>query len=221
MNNLSSCRLFFGLTDGELQDIEKKLVKRTFYKKEVIFRPNTVNKSLYILVKGIVKREAHFEGKNYTLNFLKAGDFFGEVGLFTGGKTDLSTSCLTDCEIYQMKQQDLEALLATSYMFTFNLLQFFAQEIKDNRSTVQFLAFKSVKQRIVEKLLYLSKIFKSVDEGNNTFIDLPISQKEFAYFVGSSREHVVKILNELKADKLIEISTKKITILDQERLERI
>ena len=216
----ANCPLFFGLTDSELATIEEKLVKRKFYKKEVIFRPGMNNKNIYIISKGIIKREALRDGKNYTLSFLKDGDFFGEIGVFTNGQADLATSCVTDCEILQLKQKDFEELLGSSYIFTYNLLQFFASEIKTNRSTVQFLAFKSVKQRIVEKLLYLSKIFKST-EGENTFIDLPISQKEFAHFVGSSREHVVKILNELKTDKLIEISTKKITILDQERLERI
>jgi CRP-like cAMP-binding protein len=51
--------------------------------------------------------------------------------------------------------------------------------------------------------------------------DLPITQGEFADAIGVSTVHVNRVLQELRADNLIELKGDRLTILDWERLKQV
>lgn len=218
---IKNCRLFTGFGETEIETLTQRLTLQKYYKKDFVLRSGKRNKNLYIIKKGIIKREAMYDGKNYTFAFLKKGDVFGELGAFTSGSVETNAICsIGDCEVYRLKQEDIDHLIIHSPIFVYNLLSYFAETVQEQRRLLKDFAFKTVKQRIVETLIHLASVFRGENDGA-VFIDLPISQQEIANFVGSARENVGRILNELKAQKMIDIETKKISILDEEKLEQM
>jgi CRP/FNR family transcriptional regulator len=51
--------------------------------------------------------------------------------------------------------------------------------------------------------------------------DIPVSRKEIAELIEMRTENVIRILSELRKDKIIHIEGKSIEILDLHRLEQI
>jgi CRP/FNR family transcriptional regulator len=70
--------------------------------------------------------------------------------------------------------------------------------------------------RLADILLCLSrKIFKS-----ETF-DLPLTRSDLSDLTSMSTESVIRIMKDLKDDRIIDIDNKSITLLDLPRLESI
>ena len=74
----------------------------------------------------------------------------------------------------------------------------------------------NVRERVVDTLLYLHKKFGQ----QNNQINISLSRKEIADFAGTTDEQVTRIYSSLKKEGLIEITNKKINILQLEKLQR-
>ncbi|MBT4936759.1 Crp/Fnr family transcriptional regulator [Candidatus Peregrinibacteria bacterium] len=214
------CVLFNGLTEEEYQLVKSKLSLRTFSKKEVVITCNQKVQSLFIIKKGIVKMECIAKDKNFTLSFLEAGRFFGATGLFTGEASQVGASCVTECEIYQIKKEDIDTLLFTIPIFTYNLLHILSEKVIKGYDLIQQLAFQTVKQRIANKLLKFSKTFESIQKQKES-INLPVTQLELAQSVGSARENVARILIEMRDKGILRLETKNIVIINPEELQKM
>lgn len=214
------CVLFNGLTDSEYKMVQSKLILRKFPKKEVVVMCKQPVQSLFIIKTGVVKIGCMTEDKQFTLSFLKEGGFFGATGLFTGGVSQVGAGCVTECEIYQLKKEDIDNLLFEIPIFTYNLLHILSEQMLKGYDLIQSLAFLTVKQRIADKLLNLSEIFSGIAKKKDE-ISLPVTQLELAQSVGSARENVARILIEMRDKGILRLETKNIVILKPEELKKI
>ena len=73
------------------------------------------------------------------------------------------------------------------------------------------LAQKTTKQRLAEMLLWLKETF---GRDSNDCIGVKLSREEIANMVGTATEAVIRLLGELKKEKLIALEGKKIKLLD-------
>jgi CRP-like cAMP-binding protein len=80
------------------------------------------------------------------------------------------------------------------------------------------MAQKSVKQRLAESLLYIHDNFGNDNDG---FLSVILSREDYANIVGTATESAIRILSQLKKEKLISTSGKQIKIEDLEGLKRI
>ena len=211
------CVLFHGLTDVEFQTIKKRLTLRRFREKEVIMMCHSTVQSLFIIKRGVIKIGCMAQEKKFTLSYIKEGDFFGAIGLFTGGKSQVGAVCVSECEVFQLKQEDIEHFIFSIPIFNYNLLHFFAEQVFQGYTLIHGLAFRTVRQRIIYKLLELVDVFRGVQDGK-TFINLSVTQLELAQSVGSARENVARILIDLKDKGIIDLMTKKIIIHNEKKL---
>jgi CRP/FNR family transcriptional regulator len=219
MNKLkNSCPLFKNLSDKDLKTIEEKLVLRNFRNKENILREGNDNANLFIIRTGVVRVDTYSNNKRQTLSFLKEGDFFGEIAVFTGDITSANVVSVVNSEIYTLKKEDLEELVTEIPGLAKNFIQYLAIRVRTADKVIYDYAFKMLESRVASKLLNLMMMFKGKDE-EKTFINLPITHQDLADYVGTSRETVTKILAKFRDRGIIEVQTKKITILDEKRLE--
>jgi CRP/FNR family transcriptional regulator len=58
-------------------------------------------------------------------------------------------------------------------------------------------------------------------ESARTIISVPLTREELAEMIGTSRETVVRQLYELRREKLIDIRSRKIVILDRQGLKKL
>ena len=213
-----NCILLENLTEKEMSLFEKKIKLKNFRNKETIIRENNTNEYLYIIEDGVVKVDTFKNNKKQTLSFLKEGDFFGEIAIFTKASASANVVSVTSSNIYMINKNDLDILMIRIPKLALNMINYLAIRVKNADLVIYDYAFKMLEARVASKLLGLVHMFKGKDK-DKTFINLPITHQDLADYVGTSRETVTKILSKLKEIKAIDIETKKIIILDEKKLE--
>ena len=182
-------------------------------KGEMIFEEGKEVKGIYFVYEGTVKVHKHWgEDKELILRFAKQGNIIGHRGLgkdlvypASGTANEPTTVCFVDMDFFT-------ASLRTNYEFLYELMQFFANELKESERNMRNLAHMTVKGRVAQALLTLEEKFGSTPEG---FINLSISRQDIASFAGTSYETVFRTLNELSNDSIIITSEKKIGIINK------
>ena len=75
-----------------------------------------------------------------------------------------------------------------------------------------------MRERVAEVLVNLVNDF-GLDE--QKFLRISLTREELANIVGTATESVIRLLSEFKSDRLIELSGRKIKIIDLKGLEKV
>jgi CRP/FNR family transcriptional regulator len=186
-------------------------------KGEVIFREGDEVKGIYFVYEGTVKVHKHWgEDKELILRFAKKGAIIGHRGLgqdllypVSGTAIEPTTVCFVELPFFQ-------ASLKVNHDFLYELMQFFATELKESERNMRNLAHMQVKGRIAQALRTLEEKFGTAEDG---FIDITISRQDLASFAGTTYETVFRTLNELAEQDIIRVMNKKIMIYNKDSLE--
>ena len=102
---------------------------------------------------------------------------------------------------------------------TSSIIATLSKLLEESDNKVTSLAQKTVRERLAETLLTLNEVFKSEIIDSESVITL--SRRDLANLVGTATETVIRLLSELKADKIISIKGRKITIQKVRELTKI
>jgi len=182
----------------------------------MIFEEGNEVKGIYFVYEGTVKVHKHWgEEKELILRFAKEGHIIGHRGLgkdlvypVSGTAIEPTTVCFVDLEFFK-------ASLKTNYDFLYELMQFFANELKESERNMRNLAHMTVKGRIAQALLTLEEKFGNTSAGS---LNLTITRQDLASFAGTTYETVFRVLNELVEEKAIVVDGKDIGIVDKTSL---
>jgi small-conductance mechanosensitive channel/CRP-like cAMP-binding protein len=110
---LRGIELFAPLTDEERRELAGRLRIAPFVRGETIMRQGSRGDWLYILVRGQAEvRVVADDGvSSRHVADLKPGDFFGEMGLMTGGERAASVVALSDVGCYRLDKNDFVDIL--------------------------------------------------------------------------------------------------------------
>ena len=179
-------------------------------KGEVIFLEGEEVKGIYFVYDGTVKVHKHWGDKELILRFAKKGAIIGHRGLgkdlvypVSGTAIEPTIVCFVDLDFFQ-------ASLKINQDFLYELMQFFAAELKESEKNMRNLAHMPVKGRVIHALITLEEKFGVTPEG---FININISRQDLASFSGTTYETVFRVLNELVSESFIMTSEKQIKIL--------
>ena len=91
------------------------------------------------------------------------------------------------------------------------LLELTAKNWNNASRLITDMAQKTTKERLAEMLLWLKETF-GLDKDD--CIDVILTREEIANMVGTATEAVIRLLSELKKEKLISLEGKRIRLLD-------
>jgi CRP-like cAMP-binding protein len=94
------------------------------------------------------------------------------------------------------------------------MLEITGRRLSDAEARLEDMAFKGIPARLASLLLRLA-----AEGGGNDIQGL--THQDLAETIGTYRETATQVLNDMKADGLIEIGRKRITILDMERVKAL
>ena len=103
--------LFHSLTEEERSDLAVRLISAPFAHGEAIMRQDAVANWLYVLTEGEAEVRVTASGLSRTVGTLRAGDYFGEMGLMTGEPRSATVMALTDVKCYRLSKETFEAIL--------------------------------------------------------------------------------------------------------------
>lgn len=184
-----------------------------YNKGEMIFEEGKEVKGIYFVYEGTVKVHKHWgEEKELILRFAKEGNIIGHRGLgkdlvypVSGTAIEPTTVCFVDLDFFK-------ASLKTNYDFLYELMQFFANELKESERNMRNLAHMTVKGRIAQALLTLEEKFGNTAAGS---LNITITRQDLSSFAGTTYETVFRVLNELADEKAIITDGKDIRIIDK------
>jgi CRP/FNR family transcriptional regulator, cyclic AMP receptor protein len=211
-------RLFRGLSAPTVAQIAALSVRRPYAAGAIVFSQGDPGDALYGVVTGKVRISASApDGKEMFLNIMEPGDTFGEIALLDGNPRTATASAMAPCELLVIMREPFLNLLQRESTLSIHLLRLLCQRIRWTSGLAEDSALLAVPARLARRLLSLAKLHgHQVLKG----VHLAISQEEIARFLGISRQVVNQYLQTWKANGWVELGRAKLTVLDEQALER-
>jgi CRP-like cAMP-binding protein len=212
---LSDTELFRDISARDLAELELVTTLTTVTRGRVFYRPEDPGERLFLLRQGRVQLyRISPEGKKLVIATLGPGALFGEMALLGQQMHNAFAEAMEDCSIMVMSRADLERLMLNDPTIGRRILTLTQRRLTDAEARLEDMAFKGIPARLASLLLRLS-----ADQDSDSITGL--THQDLAETIGTYRETATQVLNDLKADGLIEIGRKRITILDADRLRDI
>jgi CRP/FNR family cyclic AMP-dependent transcriptional regulator len=205
--------LFAGLPPAELESLSSCLRRRRYTKGEVIFLQGDPGTSLYAIEGGRVKiAVASPEGKEFVLNLLGPGDFFGELALLDAEPRSADAVAQDPCLLLLLQREDFLRFLEAHPRASATLLAVLSRLLRRNAQIVQDAAFLDVPTRLARTILELGETKGQAAEGG-LVVGSRLTQSDLAAMVGTTRESVNKWLRSYQRQGLIRYDRGIITVL--------
>jgi CRP/FNR family cyclic AMP-dependent transcriptional regulator len=212
-DHLSDVDLFRDLSERDMADLDRVTTITAVPRGRVFYEPEDVSQVLFLIREGRVQiYRISPEGKKLVIATLGPGALFGEMALLGQQMQNAFAEALDDCRIFVMSRADLERLILNQPSVGQRVLETTGKRLRDAEKRLEDMAFKSIPARLASLLLRMS-----AEQGSDEVVGM--THQDLAETVGTYRETATQVLNDMKADGLIEIGRKRITILDRARLE--
>jgi DNA-binding response OmpR family regulator len=189
-----------------------------YTKKQMLYQEGKRPRYLYYLVKGKVKGiKTHEDGKEYITDLFSDGDFIGYSALIEDKNYDDSAIVLEDAEIMQVPKDDFLSMIYGNMDIAAKFIRIITQNVKEKEERLLNLAYSSLRKRIAKALVDIQSKFNT-DNANKP---LEISREDFAHYVGTATESLIRTLSDFKSEKLIEIKEGKISIMQLDKLKNL
>lgn len=224
MSNCNQCivRQFSSLKALRKEELIKMANCKTSYtikKGDPIFEEGDTVNGVYCVKEGVCKMtKLSDNGKDQIVKLAKPGELLGQRSLISEEAVNLSAIALEDMEVCFIPKSEIMGFFNENNQFSMNVMKTICEDLKDADDHMVNMAQKNVKQRLAETLLYLEENF-GINEDNT--LRLQLSREELAGIIGTATESCIRLLSEFKKLKLIELTGKKITLLDKIALKKI
>jgi small-conductance mechanosensitive channel/CRP-like cAMP-binding protein len=112
---LHDLTLFEALDRAQVDELARQAKEVFLEPGEVLFKQAAADATLYFIASGIVRMErASSPGSTELLGYLGAGEYIGEIGLFTGAPHAATATALTACRIHRLSREAIAPLLASN-----------------------------------------------------------------------------------------------------------
>ncbi len=188
------------------------------YKKgELLFKEGEEVKGIFFINTGLVKVHKKWDDeKELILRIAGNEDIVGHRGIGSDTIYPVSGTVLAATDVCFIRLDFFNDTLKVNHEFLYQLMMFFAAELKESEKRMRKLAHMSVKGRIANAIITLKQKF-GADAGGH--LNIILSRQDFASYVGATYETVFRMINEMIEDNAIKVEGKKIIIHSESKLQ--
>ncbi len=195
----------------ELEHLNSHRACNYYKKHQAVFLEGSFPRGVYCINQGLVKIfKRGDEGKEQIIHIAKAGEIVGFRAMFTEEPYKVGAEALEDCTICFIGKEDFLNLMESNPVLRKGIIKELSKELADRADFITNMAQKSVRERLAFTMLILLDVF------DNAPINL--SREDLANFVGTATETLIRLLKDFKDEGIIEIQTRKIHVIDRQRL---
>lgn len=206
---LKQIEIFSGLSDQELDALAGVCVTRSYAKNTIIINENDFADSLYIIDSGKVKVYCSDKsGKEFIMNTMEAGEYFGELALLDDDKRSASVRTMDKSNFSIIYKEDFNRLMDEHPNIARTLIRNLTKRVRILTEKVKSLALQDVYGRVAKVLTSLAV----PREDEKFIIEDKLTQQDIADRVGASREMVARILKDLTVGDYISFEDRRIVI---------
>lgn len=207
--------IFQDLDANEIEEIDQATTLTSCRRGKILYMPEDTSEVLFFLKAGRVQLyRISPDGKKLVIATIGPGAVFGEMALIGQGMHNTFAEAVEECVLGVMGRDDVERLLITKPRVALRIFEALGRRLREAESRLEEIAFKGIPARLASLLLLLAD-----EQGSETVTGL--THQDLGEQIGTYRETTTQTLNTFKAEGLIQIGRKRITILDREGLRRI
>lgn len=194
-------------------DSQRKVIE--FKKGELIFQEGEKVESMFFVLSGMVKVHKKWGDKELIVRIAGEGDIVGHRGLGADTLYPVSGTALTLVSVCYVDLGFFESTLKVNHEFLYQLMMFFASELKVSERKMRNMAHMNVKNRLAQALINLRDKFGVNSEG---VLNIVLSRQDLASYIGTTYETVFRGINELTEENILKVEGKEISIIDESAL---
>lgn len=192
-------------------------VPMSYKKGQEVFKEGSPVKGVFCIQEGKIKIYKGCDARNLTIGLAGNSDTLGYTSLFNGGTYLNSARCIEDSDLCFIPKKVFLNLITNNNELLIELLKRSSLENYRMSNLLRDLKCKNMLSRVSGALLEIANKF-GLD--NNKFLNLTLSRKEIGDISGTTTESVIRILNQLKKEGIIDLVGRKIKIKDHLKLQR-
>lgn len=198
-NYLQHVFFFKDLEFSEIQELSKQCTVKKLNKGETLFMQGSVASAFYVLVYGGVQvYRLSPNGGEQTIHLHKDGEVIAEAAMFDDALYPANSKATKDSLLVRVPRTAFHDLLLHNPRTTLKVLSSYAKRLRQFVQMVDYLSLDDVTERVIK---YLNSNAKN---SNGEFIiELNISKKELAGYLGMKPETFSRVLKKLKEEQKI------------------
>lgn len=202
----------------EPKEIEQILQKSIYFKKgETLCKQSTFANYLLLITEGYVKLYLeHFIDHHYIFKIIKPFEIIGLSAIFDTSNYSFTATSLTKCKAYVIEKKLFKNLILHNNLFAQKVLFSYSENYNFILQRLNSIANKQALGSLADSLLYLSEVVFG-----SPIIESIISRKDLAELTGISTENTVRLLSDLKTNKIVALNRNEIEITDKQKLIKL
>jgi CRP-like cAMP-binding protein len=206
--------LFGTFCDQDTAHLNEQKSCNYYKKNQPLFIEGSYPRGVFCINQGKVKIFARGdEGKEQIIHIAKEGEIVGFRAMFSGEAYKVSATSLEESNICYISKDDFLNMIDNNATLRNGIIKELSKELADQAVFITNLAQKSVRERLAFTLLILNDIYSGEE--------INLTREDLANFVGTATETLIRLLKDFKEEHLIEIHTRKLEIINKEKLHRI
>jgi CRP/FNR family cyclic AMP-dependent transcriptional regulator len=187
---LEQVSLFANLGDREISELEAIGQERSVARNTIVINEGDDTDCLYIVLKGKAHALRSDEsGRQFIINRFGPYDYFGEMSFFDRNSRCATVITREKCTLMVLPRKAFFEFAARQPEIYKNLIKALLEKLRKATQQIEELAFLDVYGRLARFLIE--------NQNAEGVIEEKLTQQELADMVGSSRETVNRIFNEL------------------------
>jgi CRP-like cAMP-binding protein len=209
-----SSSLLGGLCSDEVSNLEDHKSCNYYKKNQSLFLEGSFPRGVFCINQGKVKVfKRGDEGKEQIIHIAKGGEMVGFRAMFSGDPYNVAAETLEESNICFIAKDDFLNMMDTNITLRNGIIKELSKELSDRASFITNMAQKSVRERLAFALILLKGVYEPEP--------INLSREDMANFVGTATETLIRLLKDFKEEGIIEVHTRKLTILNLDRLVSI
>jgi len=210
-----------GLPADDLAMLTANQTERVYKMTEVIFWEGAYPSGIFYIKEGKVKKyKLDKDGREHIIYVANAGELLGYHAILSEGRYPDSAAALEESRLSFIPKEDFVLTLQQSDVLNARLLKNLSHEFSVLVNGLSMLAKSSVRERLALQLIILREKYK-VDFQPGMPVEIKMSRDDLASLVGTARENVVRLLADLKEEKIIETKGRIIIVHNVQKLIKI
>ncbi len=209
-----SSSLLGGLCSDEVSNLEGHKSCNYYKKNQSLFLEGSFPRGVFCINQGKIKVfKRGDEGKEQIIHIAKEGEMVGFRAMFSGDPYNVAAETLEESNICFIAKDDFLNMMDTNATLRNGIIKELSKELSDRASFITNMAQKSVRERLAFALILLKTVYEPEP--------INLSREDMANFVGTATETLIRLLKDFKEEGIIEVHTRKLTILNMDRLVAI
>jgi len=199
------------LCKDEIDHVNAHKASKYYKKHQSLFLEGSSPRGVFCINEGMVKVfQRGDEGKEQIIHIAKSGEMVGFRSMFSETPYRVAAETLVESNICFISKDDFLNMMDSNPVLRNGIIKELSKELSDRADFITNMAQKSVRERLAFTMIILLEIYDKEP--------INLSREDLANFVGTATETLIRILKDFKEEGIIEVHTRKISVLNREKL---